>query len=249
MDDAEAFYAADPQGFFVAVDQNAEPIASISVVNHTPDFAFLGLYIVRPDFRGRGIGLGLWAHALRHARSRTIGLDGVEAQQDNYRASGFTYAGGTTRFTGQISGQPQPVIETFDPADITALVQMEAAASGVSKPEYLHPWLTGTSNRTTFVMRDQGAVVGFCTIRACQTGAKIGPLVAENAAVARKLVVHASAGFAGPISMDVPDTSIELQELCRTLGWQPSFKTARMYRGGFDAPKHTCFAVSSLELG
>ncbi|MEO0387662.1 MAG: GNAT family N-acetyltransferase, partial [Pseudomonadota bacterium] len=88
LDDAAAFFAADPDGFFVTLDDAGQPVAAISVVNHTPTFAFLGLYIVRPSDRGRGNGLALWRHALAHAGPRSIGLDGVEAQQDNYAASG-----------------------------------------------------------------------------------------------------------------------------------------------------------------
>ena len=103
--DAVAFFAADPVGFFVAVDEHDQPIASISVVNHTASFAFLGLYIVHQDYRGRGIGLDLWQHALEHAGSRTVGLDGVEAQQENYCVSGFVNSGATTRFTGWITGK------------------------------------------------------------------------------------------------------------------------------------------------
>ncbi len=249
LDDAEAFHAADPAGFFVAVDQQDEPIASISVVNHTTTFAFLGLYIVREEFRGRGIGLGLWRHALKHAGSRTVGLDGVKAQQDNYRASGFTYAGGTSRYTGIIAGRSDPSIHVMGSEDMPVLIRMEAVASGVSKPNYLGPWLMGSRSRTTFVKRDLSASVGFCTIRSCQTGAKIGPLVAADVGVARELIEHAAKGIDGPISMDVPDTSVALTKLCDTLGWQSGFKTARMYKGGFDAPSHGCFAVSTLELG
>ncbi|MEP0190244.1 MAG: GNAT family N-acetyltransferase [Erythrobacter sp.] len=249
VDDAEAFLAADPESFFVAVDQQDEPIASISIVNHTSGFAFLGLYIVRKEFRGRGIGLGLWNHALQHAGSRTVGLDGVEAQQENYRASGFIYSGATTRFTGRIAGRQGRYIYTVRPQDIPSLIQLEAAASGVSKPAYLGPWLTGSGNRTTFVKRYQSDIVGFCTIRTCQTGAKIGPLVAADIDVARELIAHAATGIGGPISMDVPSTSIALNELCQTMGWQAGFRTARMYKGKLDAPQHRCFAVSSLELG
>jgi len=80
LEDAEAFFASDPAGFFVARDGD-RPIAAISVVNHSETFAFLGLYIVTPSYRGQGIGLRLWNHALAHAGARTIGLDGVEAQQ------------------------------------------------------------------------------------------------------------------------------------------------------------------------
>ena len=132
--DAEAFRKADPDGFFVAVGEYDEPVASISVVNHTPDFAFLGLYIVTPNFRGRGIGLDLWQNALAHAGDRTIGLDGVEAQQDNYRASGFVHAGGTTRFTGHLAGQRHSAIRDAAPGDVQRLIELEGRASGVKNP-------------------------------------------------------------------------------------------------------------------
>ncbi|MEM9969129.1 MAG: GNAT family N-acetyltransferase [Pseudomonadota bacterium] len=247
--DAEAFFAADPAGFFVAVDQQDAPIASISVVNHTADFAFLGLYIVREEFRGRGIGHGLWRHALQHAGSRTVGLDGVEAQQENYRASGFVYAGATTRFTGRVTERIGQDVRAIDPQDIPTLIHMEGAASGVAKPDYLRPWFTKSDQRATFVKRDQNAIVGFCTIRICQSGAKIGPLVSANVDVARELVAHAATCISGPISMDVPNTSTALTEMCRTMRWQPGFQTARMYKGAFDASAHRCFAVTSLELG
>ena len=212
LDAAEAFFEADPAGFFVAVDQKGELIASISVVNHTADFAFLGLYIVRSEFRGRGIGFGLWRHATQHAGGRTVGLDGVEAQQENYRASGFAYSGATTRFTGRLAGQLGQNIRPVAPLDIPTLIQMEGAASGVSKPNYLLPWFTGSSNRTSFVKCDQSTIVGFCTIRICQSGAKIGPLVATNEDVARDLIAHAATGIRGPISMDVPNTSTALTD-------------------------------------
>ena len=48
VEDAEAFLAADPEGFFVTEDDGV-PVAAISVVNHSPDFAFLGLYLCRPS--------------------------------------------------------------------------------------------------------------------------------------------------------------------------------------------------------
>ena len=53
-DDAAAFHAADPKGFFLAMDDSA-PVAAISVVNHSDTFAFLGLYIALPSHRRKGI--------------------------------------------------------------------------------------------------------------------------------------------------------------------------------------------------
>ena len=52
--DAESFYAVDPEGFLVGVF-NGEVIASISVVKYDDTFGFLGFYIVRQDFRIKGM--------------------------------------------------------------------------------------------------------------------------------------------------------------------------------------------------
>lgn len=249
LDDAEAFFAADPQGFFVATDPTNRLVGAISVINHSPDFAFLGLYIVRPEFRGQGIGLGLWRHALEHAGPRTVGLDGVEEQQDNYRISGFVHAGGTTRFIGDLGGQPDPAIRLATPQDVPSLIRMEATASGQKKPTYLRAWFSHTATRATLVLTQGGAVTGGCTIRACRTGAKIGPLVAANAVDATRLIRHATTLFDGPVTLDVPETSGDLHQFCQNLGLAPGFKTARMYRGTFDRPKSSIYAVTSLELG
>ena len=65
-------------------------------------FAFLGFYIVRPDLRGRGYGLRIWNAAVDHAGGRTIGLDGVVAQQENYKKSGFRLAYANVRYGGRV---------------------------------------------------------------------------------------------------------------------------------------------------
>lgn len=249
LDDAEAFFQADPEGFFVGVDDASEPLAAISVVNHHADFAFLGLYIVRPEHRGKGYGLRLWTHAMQHAGQRVVGLDGVEEQQQNYRTSGFAYAGGTTRYSGVVSGQSAPDIERATADDIPMLVAMEAAATGVEKPRYLGAWLEQTASRRTFVYRSDAGIAGFCTVRACRSGAKIGPLLASDTESAARLIRVAAAQFAGPVTLDVPEMATGLTQLCQGLGLQAGFKTARMYRGAFAGPPQPFFAVTSLELG
>ena len=99
--DAQCFHAADPQGFLMAFC-DGEPVASISVVRYEAAFAFLGFYIVRPPFRGRGYGLRLWQAGMARLEGRTVGLDGVVAQQANYARSGFVLAHRNIRFGGDV---------------------------------------------------------------------------------------------------------------------------------------------------
>lgn len=243
LDDAAAFHASDPAGFFVAIEDDV-PVASISVVNHTDEFAFLGLYIVKPAFRSKGIGYGLWQHAIAHAQDRTIGLDGVPEQQENYAASGFRRAGSTTRFSGPVSQVEAPGVRQATAGDLPDLIAQETKASGVSKNAYLGAWLTNTPNRTTLVDRD-----GYCTVRRCRSGAKIGPLVAKTEEAALRLMRSASAIVGQDLIIDVPASSKSLTQLCRQIGLVSGFETARMYRGRPPSTEVGIFAVTSLELG
>src|ERR1700742_2613753 len=92
-----SFAAVDPEGFLIG-ELDGAPIATVSCINYDESFAFLGLYIVRKDLRGRGYGLRIWNAALAHAGRRVIGLDGVVAQQENYRKSGFERAYANVRY-------------------------------------------------------------------------------------------------------------------------------------------------------
>lgn len=242
-EDAPAFFAADPSGFFVACDGD-KPVGAISVVNHTDSFAFLGLYLMQPSYRGRGFGYALWNHAIAHAGPRVIGLDGVPEQQSNYAASGFAHAGKTTRFRGTIRSIPHPAIRPAHASDIEALIEQEAAASGVRKPAYLSAWYTDCDTRKTLIHPE-----GFCTVRQCWIGAKVGPLVAQTGAAARGLLCHAAHLYDGPLFVDVPDKATPLERLCQELAMEPVFETARMYRGDAPSGSVDLFAVSTLELG
>lgn len=246
--DAEAFHAADPQGFFLAVERE-KPVAAISVVNHSPDFAFLGLYLCLPGYRGRGIGHALWKLALTHAGDRTVGLDGVPDQQANYARSGFTLAGRTTRFSGPVDALESPDIRLAAEEDVPALIDMEAAASGWRKPAALDAWFRNTPDRTTLVCDRHGSLAGAATVRRCRSGSKIGPLVASDETVARNLIAHAATRFGNQIVIDVPSSSAGQERLCGALHLAPGFQTARMYRGPFPATRADHFAVSTLELG
>lgn len=249
LDDARAFFAVDPDGFFLAKDDGV-PIAGISVVRHSDAFAFLGLYLCLPDRRGEGIGYGLWQHALEHAGTRVVGLDGVPDQQANYRQSGFVWAGETTRYTGSLPTFRAGEARAAWPEDIAPITKLEAAASGVSKPAYIAAWCRPAATRQTFVLDGPSGLLGAVTIRQCRTGFKIGPLIAPNVDTALALIAAATEVADGAdVSIDVPGSAAGLTRICIDAGMTPGFSTARMYRGAAPKGEAPFFAVVSLELG
>ncbi len=245
LEDVAAFYSADPGGFFVAVEDD-QPVASISIVNHSDRFAFLGLYICTPEFRGRGIGFELWQHGLMHAGNRTVGLDGVAEQQGNYRKSGFELSGTTQRYEGLIEGRGQNAIRAFSKLD-TWVHDLDSSATGVDRQEFLNTWIEQKETRSTLVSADRD---GFVTVRKCQSGVKIGPLTATTRKIAIDLLHAAAAIFPGEdCIIDVPQEQQELAEYRAILGMNVTFATARMYKGKPPAPNQLIHAVATLELG
>jgi len=249
-DDA-CFAVADPEGFFIG-ELDGAPAATVSCVNYGASFAFLGFYIVREDLRGRGYGLRIWNAAIAHAGRRVIGLDGVVAQQQNYKKSGFQLAYANVRYGGIVAPPPGP------PADVVALdtipfARVEADDAMVfpaPRSAFLRAWV-GTSGHVGRALLRDGKLVAWGVIRPCRTGRKIGPLVADDRAAADAIVQALLAStIGGEIFVDVPAINREAIALAESLGLKPVFETARMYTGPI-APMRIdrVFGVTSFELG
>jgi hypothetical protein len=250
LSDAPSFFAQDPEGFFIGrID--GQPVSAVSVVTYDADYAFLGFYLVRPDLRGRGHGLTTWKTALAHAGGRTVGLDGVVAQQDNYRKSGFELAHRTVRFTGTVpAGQTSPGVRPAEAADFASIAAYDSACCPADRPRFLERWLTGHGHRT-FVRVADGHLTGYAVIRPALDRPRVGPLFADTAEDARALLLALAADApGGEVAIDIPESNAPGVALAEEFGLTPSFETARMYTGPvrpFSGDR--VYGVTTLELG
>jgi len=250
LDDAAAFRAADPNGF-LAADVDGIPAASLSIVRFGDDTAFLGLYICRAEYRGRGVGFALWQHGMAHLAPRTTGLDGVPAQQANYARAGFAMAHGNVRYSGAITPMGPDLTLAPERAHIDAAVTLDRAVTGFDRADFLRNWMCGDPSRISRVLIRDGALAGLGVLRACASGWKIGPLFATDRAVAEATLdglAHQAGG--GRISLDVPDPNEDAVALARDRGLVPEFETARMWRGPAPAQDLSrTFGLTTFELG
>ncbi len=251
LDDAGAFRAADPEGFLMGW-LDATPVAAIAAVRHSRGFGFVGLYIVREGWRGKGLGLAIWKAGLARLGDRTIGLDGVAEQQKTYARVGFVASHRTRRYHGSLTPAPASDVVPVAPGHLPSLLALDREASGVDRRAYLTAWFRDTPRRHTLVLERDGEVEGYGTIRSCRSGAKIGPLHAADPRDAQELLatlaVHAPAD--GGVSLDIPEPNYAGTALARDLGLAPVFETARMFRGPRPELDHSAvFAEVSLELG
>ncbi|WP_326698464.1 GNAT family N-acetyltransferase [Streptomyces sp. NBC_01754] len=251
--DGQAFFAADPCGFLIG-RLDGEPVTSVSVVRYGDSFGFLGFYLTRPSLRGRGYGLRTWRAGTERLAGRTVGLDGVPAQQDNYRRSGFRTAWGNARYEGVVpDGVPPPAGVALTDARALPFVRLAAYDRRffpAARDSFLAPWITAPGHTALAAVRD-GGLAGFAVLRTCRGASRVGPLHADSPEVAAALVGALAAGAPEvPVAIDVPDVNPAAVRLAEQLGLTPSFDTARMYTGPVpEFDRAGVFGVTSLELG
>jgi GNAT superfamily N-acetyltransferase len=249
--DAACFATVDAGGFLIG-ELDGVPAATVSCVNYGTSFAFLGFYIVRKEVRGHGHGLRIWNAAIAHAGARVIGLDGVVAQQQNYKKSGFALAYANVRYGGTVSAPDVP------PAGVTALSEVplamveadDATVFPAPRGAFLRAWIGARGHVGRAFVRD-GRLAAWGVIRPCRKGRKIGPLVADDRIAAEAVLSGLLAGVGGgEIFLDVPNINREAIALAQDLGLAPVFETARMYTGAIPPLRlERVFGVTTFELG
>lgn len=251
LKDADCFMAVDRTGFLVGC-LGDEPIASISVVRYSGAFGFLGLYIVRPDQRGRGFGYRLWQAGMDYLDDRTIGLDGVVAQQENYARSGFVLAHRNVRYGGspQIETPSDTRLRPVSPELIESVLAYDRPFFPAPRETFLHCWLQPDTRMAIAIVED-GDVWGYGVIRACRSGYKIGPLFADGEREADLLFqALASQAKGACVFLDLPEPNRDAIRLATQYNLSPVFETARMYRGGRpDLPLSRTYGITTFELG
>lgn len=259
LNDAEVFFQADPEGFMVA-EREGELLGSISAVAYGQDYGFMGFYIVRPEYRGQGIG-GLMAQTgLTRLAGRIIGLDGVVAQQESYKKAGaelafqsFRYeavgTGGEGGGGGGYSLPPQVVqLSTLDFEQVSAYDQTCFPAE---RDAFLKAWISQPGG-VALGVTDDGRLKGYGVLRPCSQGHKVGPLFADGPQQAEDLftalLAHAPQG--GQVFLDAPRNNPQASELVKRHDLMPVFETARMYLNG-QPQWHAgrVFGITTFELG
>jgi hypothetical protein len=181
-----------------------------------------------------------------------IGLDGVVAQQQNYRKSGFELAYANVRYGGIVAAPdaPQAGVMALAEVPLAAVEAYDATVFPAPRPAFLRAWIGSPGHVGCALMRD-GGLVGWGVIRPCRKGCKIGPLVADDRATAEVVLsaLLASAG-GGEIFLDVPSINRNAVALAQDLGLVPVFETARMYTGAILPLRlDLVFGVTTFELG
>ena len=251
INDAAIFYKADPTGFFVA-ELAGEVVAVGSAVKYDPEFAFCGLYIVAPAYRGKGYGLALTKHRLNYCQDANIGIDGVLENVDIYKRIGYKPYYHNKRFQKRATHSESNLdqVKTITQEHLAAIASYDRQCFPAERDAFLTAWLTQAHGKAVCII-ENGQICGYALRRKCVEGYKVGPLFADSKANAQSLFTALQQDIIGEtIILDVPENNPHAIELAHDENMEVVFETMRMYQKGLpEIASNKIFGITTFELG
>lgn len=236
--DLQALYEQDPHAFWI-LEVDGIPMASLSAISYERKLAFLGLYLVHPDYRRKGYGKQLW-DAVVPRIDPPIGLNGVLAQVPNYEREGFSTYKHVMRAAVNIRTsfeEPDP-LEEISSASISSIDGARSLAGVLEYDSSVFPYdrkiflsaLINMPGTTALMARKDGKIVGYGIMRKCEeTGYKIAPLYADDTPT--QLALLKAFKRCAPPKADVYLNAPEERLPIIKGGSSRLFSTALMYKG------------------
>lgn len=248
--DGDLFYEADNNGFFIA-EFEGKPVGCASAVAYDDKFGFFGLYVVKPEFQNKGIGMKLTEKCMEYLGDRNIGLDGVAENEEKYQlVMKFRSSYSNLRFEGRGGGQIPDGLVKLSEVPFEKLLEYDRRMFPAPRSGFLRVWIDQPDSYACAVLED-GELKGYGVIRKCWTGYKVGPLFADDKDIAKKIfkALRASAPKEN-IYLDVPQTNRAAMEIAKKYNMTVMFKTIRMYsQKEPDIELDKVYGVTSFELG
>lgn len=252
LHDGKCFYETDPEGFYIGL-LDGKPIAAMAGIAYGGDFGFLGFYIVKEKYRGKGYGKKIWNEAVDRLGDRNIGADRVIRQIERYKDTDFKLAYKNMRFEMQNDRRNYNFHEKIVPLSIVSfqiVMEYDKQCFPADRSVFMKNWLKAP-NTISYGYTENSSLCGIGTIRSCREGYKIGPLFADNFEIAEELFMtlinHAPDS---KVFLDVPEVNKNAIKLAKKYKMNKVFETGRVYNK--EKPKiayDKIFGITSFELG
>ncbi len=253
--DWELFLQLSPRSCRVALDEY-QVVGTVATVSYQERFSWIGMVLVDPAFRRRGIGSQLMAEALTILRdAQCVRLDATAAGYpvycklgfvEEYRLSRMECAPAQRRNILEVH-RAQPMCE----AHLTEIGALDQMVFGADRCALLGWLLAGEPELAWVVGRDE-KLVGYAFGRRGFNFIHLGPLVGLDEDAVRQLVTAALGEYRDePVILDVPQQQRSWLDWLAALGFHEQRPFIRMFRGEHRYPgqQENQFAILGPEFG
>ncbi|TVP94383.1 MAG: GNAT family N-acetyltransferase [Planctomycetaceae bacterium] len=243
-----------PDGCFgIACDGNI--VGTVTTTRYGQQLGWIGMMLVHPDYRRRGLATRLMQAAIDHLRDQdvaTIRLDATPQGRPLYERLGFRLDHSWTR----TSSEPAVALPGDGRSDErTALQEMEVDRTernpddqpALSESLLAADRLALGADRSAMLRRlaaDSKLAChsnGYAMLRPGRTAWYLGPVMATDTEVAISLIRRLLASQPGPFLWDVPGDNPSAANMAQTLGFSP---IRTLYRMSLDDTPPRVFAAN-----
>lgn len=257
-------------GFGFVARYGAASVGTATVVPYGTAFSWIGMVLVDPAYRRRGVGTALLRRAIAEALPHgCVRLDATPQGEPLYTRLGFRAEYGLLRMVRQPQALPrQPpgpmiagasvlgipgnaVCRVLDPARLAELIAFDAPIFGAARGGILGP-LVRNAPRYAFACLQDDVLRGFCMGRSGAVYEQIGPVVADSYEIAEALLLCAlGACDQRPVIVDAASAQSTWVAFLRGLGFEVLRPFTRMVLGD-DGPSgmpERQYAIAGPEIG
>jgi len=255
-EDWKLFLQSSLDGSMVAEYQN-KVIGTVTTVNYSGRFSWIGMVLVDPEIRRMGIGTTLLKEAIAKAKDKgTIRLDATPKGKLLYDTLGFKDEYGLNRYeikdyTHDMSLLKKKKCLEISDDDLPQIFEYDQHVFGAPRAEIFNS-LYKMGRDYAWICGSKKNLQGYCFGRPGSNFEQIGPIVAENEEIAFSLLSHAMERCKGrPIIIDIPDDQKIFRGAVEGIGFTIQRPFIRMYLGKHPNPgrPELQFAIAGPEIG
>lgn len=219
----------EPNGCFGAFRQE-RLVGTVTTTTYSSELAWIGMMLVDPELRRRGIATALMERAVSYLRDKNVECIKLDATPDGefvYSKLRFEEEWTFKRWKRDEQARTRPEAESKDAiATVTfsaALLGMDRRAFGGDRSIYLKRL---SSDSSTIIKED-----GLGMVRKGYLASYLGPVSATTPQIARSIIQDVVTSVDGPLFWDIPSPNVEAERIARDFGFNPVRTLKRMRRG------------------
>ena len=243
-----------PDGCYAAT-AGARLVGTTTTTVYGRELAWVGMVLVDPEFRRRGIATGLVRvalEALDAAEVATVKLDATPEGAPVYEALGFEAELHIERWEGLARAKPLPAHAAEGAPDLSQIIALDRRAFGADRSELLRALLEESYVTPAVSVGADGRLRGYALARRGALADYVGPLVAEGAETAAVLLDDVLNRLdAGRVFVDLNTTYADGARVLEARGFVKQRELIRMRRGGVSGAgtSDSVFAIAGPEVG